>query len=110
MTLDDIIPDTVTLLTEELLRLFRYADCEPECHACHKPIEVGKKFQLATRVYSTGWFREGEQESRDVMLCSNCTILDLIKEEKRARRAHQRYRAEKISMGLSGYSRPSCVR
>ena len=101
MTLNDIAPDTMTLLTEKLLRLFRYAGCEPECHACHTTIEVNQEFQLVTH---------GKQEPRDVMLCSSCTLADLIKTEKRERRKELRGRDFWGPTSRGGYSRPSRVR
>jgi len=103
MTLDDVPPDTITTLTEELMRLFRYAGCEPECHACQTSIEIGDKFQLAAH----GKVRKQDHEefdivSRDVMLCATCTIPDLIRRERSVEREARAWK--KLH---PGYSRPS---
>ena len=105
MTLDDIEPDTIIILTEELQRLFRFAECDPACHACEKHIDIGENFQLATHTPKT--YRgelEGDGESRDVMLCSTCTVVDLANKERLARRKFQEWARQR-----RGYSRPSRV-
>ena len=95
MTLDDVAPDTITVLTKKLERLFRYAGCRPACHACHESIKIGEKFQLATCKPADAI----HPEPRDVMLCETCTVQDLIAEEKRAHKAWRRRGG--------GFSRPS---
>lgn len=65
MTIDDVPADTITTLTEELDRLFKFAHCNPTCHACRKSIGVGEEFQLLSF------------EGKDEMLCSGCTKDDL---------------------------------
>lgn len=94
MTLDDIEPDKTLVLTKEMARIFRIADCEPGCHVCYKLIEVGDKFKLAT------------YDKQDTMLCDKCTVADLIKQEEEE--------AERLKESLwrgrgTGYSRPTKV-
>ena len=48
MTLDDIPPDLVLILTAEFDRLFKSVKCNPTCHGCNKAIKIGAKFQLVT--------------------------------------------------------------
>ncbi len=94
MTLDDVKPDTVMVLTADLERLFELADCRPMCHACRRDIDIDMKFRLAT---CRG--RHHEEEWRDVMLCDTCTIADLLTAEAEAHRLH-------LARG-GGFSRPS---
>lgn len=108
MTLDDIPEGTTQTLTAELDRLFRYAGCDPTCHACRTPIKVGEVFTLTMyrRDRFGGSSFEREKKPRDVMLCGECTVDDLARAEQNARRRRARYMEEHPR---AGYSRPSKV-
>ncbi len=66
-TLDDVKPDTIMVMTSDLDRLFKLEGCNPACHACHSAIALGEKFRLAST-----------PDGRDVMLCDQCTMMDLV--------------------------------
>lgn len=93
MTLDDIEPDKTLVLTNDLARLFRIADCEPACHCCYEPIEIGSKFKLATH------------GDHDTMLCDKHTVADLIEREEKDRKQSEAYFEQRRRTG--GYSRPT---
>ncbi len=100
MTIDDVPADTITVLTSELNRLFKFAKCNPTCHACKVKIEVGASFQLLTL------------NKRDEMLCVECDrekliaakIEDTRKLEEWRNRPHAN---QSLKNGKWGYSRPS---
>lgn len=91
MTLDDLPADERLPMTDLFYRLFVFADCVPECHACSAKIEVGQEFQLVSL------------EGTDEMLCGKCTKTKLKQANERRRREAAAWRR---SMG-GGYSRPS---
>ena len=106
MTLDDVPADTLMTLTAELYRLFRFAHCNPACHACKKSIGVGSEFQLLSF------------KGKDEMLCKECTKDDLEvvhqaslgKKEKLLNGPHGRrtgHNGNGTNWMNSGYSRPS---
>ena len=86
MNLDDVPADAVMILTQELDRLFKFANCNPRCHACQKQIDIGQQFQLVS-------FR-----GMDRMTCGTCDRSGL-------ERARQKYLAN--LPGRGGYSRAS---
>ena len=104
MTLDDVPADTLMTLTAELDRLFKFARCNPSCHACKKSIGVGSEFQLLSF------------NGKDEMLCTNCDKEKLIEAKAEAARLHEEYlkspeyahRNQSLKPnGYWGYSRPS---
>ena len=81
--LKDIPADTTIKMTEDLIRAFKIADCDPTCHNCGEELVAGMLFKLAhvkeLEFYST-WTLEhsiDQAESTDEMLCDNCTADDL---------------------------------
>lgn len=87
--LNDIPADQEIKIDAEIVRLFRAAGCDPGCHCCLRSIEVGDVFQLATN------------DGRDVMLCDQCDVDDLIAAKKKRARARSRH------VQKYGYTRPS---
>ncbi len=102
MTLDDIPADVPFDMTDDLVRLFRIADCDPACHACLNQIKVGDSFELAAGF-----------DDQDHMLCGECTIQDYERRtaERAAHRAERRQRERQEYFDETGrwpgYSRPS---
>lgn len=74
MTLDDILADVPFDMTADMERLFKVAGCEPTCHSCLDPINIGESFELAAA-----------DDGTDKMLCGGCTIQDY--ERRTAERA-----------------------
>ena len=99
MNVEDIKPDEIVTLTEEMRRVFVAAGCEPECHACYKRLTLGVAFKLATvkRRRQAGRNRV----SYDVMLCAKCTPADLPKEAM-SKKAYEKYQAELPAYVRSG--------
>ncbi len=104
MVLDDVPANTIMALTPELDRLFRFAKCNPTCHACKAKIEVGESFQLLSL------------DGKDEMLCVACDREKLIEAKAEAARLYKVYlkspeyahRSQSIKAdGHWGYSRPS---
>ena len=97
MSLSKLPANKLLTMTEARAHLFRAAGCEPTCHNCDEPIESQTKFKLAT------W------DDNDVMLCAECTVADLEKEQRRSILAAARYREDYYRrMGrYPGYSRPT---
>ena len=108
MTLDDIDADTTQSLTRLMDRLFKAAGCNPTCHCCDETIEVGDNFKLAMyrRQKYGGRYYTRDAEARDTMLCGDCSVGDLARADKNARRRISRYRKANPN---AGYSRPSKV-
>jgi len=109
ISLEDLPADTTIMMTDELIRLFRFAKCEPTCHACEKALPVGVEFRLMTAparplrpsiILPSG--RRTEQEFIDEMVCSTCglTELDAMYERKEAARIAA------LPSTRKGYSRP----
>lgn len=94
--IDDIPPDEMIELTESMKRAFLALDCDPECHCCGKPIEIGQKFKLAYIERPKGGWTD--PDSTDEMLCYHCTPEKLLAQEK-----EQREERERRSRG--GYTR-----
>lgn len=101
--LDAIEPGADTVMSAELVRLFKYAGCDPtKCHACGKLIRVGQVFKLLTHT-------KPSLTPRDEMCCAKCGEPELVKRDKRVAKNMGGY----ISMrgiGLrfgGGYSRPT---
>ena len=69
------------------------------CHCCMKSIEVGTKFHLATvDTYDKGTANSGISvyasiESRDVMLCDECTVEKMNNRTKKRVMEYEAYRA-----------------
>ena len=105
MTLDDIPEGQTVKLTALMHRLFKVAGCDPTCHCCHTVIAVGGEFKLMMhcRQKFTGMHFKRAEEPRDVMLCGDCTIDDLVRAEENARRRRARYLRDHPR---AGYSRP----
>jgi len=109
MTLDSIAAGTDTVMTKELIRLFKYAGCSPTaCHACAKKICAGHTFKLLPHKRPAGVLT-------DEMCCVRCGEPELVKRDKREEDERDRARAERgradyITRGVGyrgGYSRPS---
>lgn len=100
--LDAIDPGVDTVMSAELIRLFKFAGCYPtKCHACGKLIRSGEVFKLLTHT-------KPGQESRDEMLCAKCGEPDLVKRDKRAaERMPYRSMRGAGDRVLGGYSRPT---
>ncbi len=90
ITINDVKPDTIMELTTNLDRLFKVEGCNPACHACKTYLVVGDEFRLAST-----------PDGRDVMLCSDCTMTELIEVEKEEAAALKR----KQRLGFSRVSR-----
>lgn len=87
-------------MTEELVRLFKYAGCSPTaCHACRRRIKAGDVFKLQPHA------RHGT-EQRDEMLCAECDDAALDRRDKREARRARIGRLTRSSWA-GGYSRPS---
>ncbi len=84
MTLDDVPANTYTTLTPELDRLFKFAQCTPQCHSCEKFIKLGQKFTLAT--WADPWYCE--DTPYDHMLCYKCTVDTLATNTIKRREAY----------------------
>jgi len=99
MSLDSILAGTDTVMTPELIRLFKVAGCSPTaCHVCAMPIKAGDTFKLVS------------YNRNDEMCCELHGKPDLVKrnrERKRdigtAFRGHYSFRHDTAG----GYSRPS---
>lgn len=106
--LDDIEAGTDTVMTKELVRLFKYAGCNPHCHACEKPIKVDQTFKLVPHKKAAGWEPEGKL--LDEMCCAKCSEPELIKRDRRVadERTKRYYSSTSRQAGfVGGYSRPS---
>ena len=106
MTLDDVPADVIMILTVELDRLFKFAQCVPTCHVCKNKIEVGDDFQLISisprdRAMPRAYL-DPDGPPMDEMACGSCTREDLNK-------AHETY-VEALRPIGGGYSRPSRVK
>lgn len=108
-TLDDIESSVDTVMTAELVRLFKYAGCNPTvCHACNKPIKVGEVFKLCPHPNP----HTPEHELHDEMLCEKCDAKSLVKRDSRERavlrrEARRHTAAQGWTNRLGGYSRLS---
>ncbi len=90
MNVEDIKPDEIVVLTEEMRRVFVAAGCEPECHACFKRLNLGVSFKLATVKRRR---QSGHDRVRyDVMLCATCTPADLPAEAM-SKKAYEKFLA-----------------
>ena len=100
MKLEDIPADVLMTLTSELERLFRFADCNPACHACKKYIEIGDQFQLLSF------------DGTDEMTCAKCDRKELERQKHEALVEQERLDSRPRSLGgrIGGYSRPSIYR
>jgi len=107
--IDEIKPSEDTLMTDELIRIFKSEGCSPtECHACEKEIKSGEVFKLVPHPNITriGESREG---FRDEMCCDKCSTYELNDRDRRWIREEKNHRAAKIRVGGHGFSRPSKV-
>ena len=78
MELNDILAGADTVMTAELVRLFKVAGCSPTaCHACKKTIDAGHIFKLVSF------------NGTDEMCCKKHGEADLAKrDEKKNRKAY----------------------
>ena len=75
MKLEDILAGSDTVMTKELIRLFKVAGCSPTaCHVCHALIDVGETFKLV------------EFKRKDEMCCAKHGKPDLAKRDKETKR------------------------
>ena len=106
-SLDEIKPSEETMMTSDLIRLFKSAGCSPtECHACANGIKEGETFKLVPHpnTDANGNVIDG---FIDEMCCDNCGSFELKARDRRAIRSHSAHRARKIAQGGHGFSRPS---
>ena len=76
MKIDDIPAGTDTVMTDDLIRLFKYAGCSPTiCHACATTIDVGCTFKLVSF------------KGTDEMCCAKHGEADLAKRDEKKKRA-----------------------
>lgn len=102
MNIDDIMSGADTIMTSELVRLFKVAGCSPtKCHACGRILKVGMVFKLVAH-------KEPDAVSTDEMCCSKCGEDQLVLRDKRLARASTPiYRRDIGTPSWGGYSRPS---
>lgn len=105
MTLDDIPPDETLIMTAQMYRLFKLAGCEPNCHCCNDPINIGELFKLATCevLRFTGASTPRKKELKDIMLCGNCDRDDLKRMQRNKMSRVAKWRRDNPR---AGYSRP----
>ncbi len=106
MSLDKIKASVDTVMTPELVRLFKAAGCSPTCcHACLKTIRSGQTFKLLPHR------KLGDRTTTDEMLCAKCGEPELVKRDLESARAAAKRRlfggsSNGVRLG-GGYSRPS---
>lgn len=86
--IEKIPPNTIISMTPAFHQLFNAAGCNPMCHCCKEWLPIGSQFKLSTIEelgfkYGSGNNREssrmiptGQTETKEVMLCENCTTED----------------------------------
>jgi len=84
--IESIPSDELIEMTAQLHRIFNAGGCNPMCHSCYQFIEIGKTFHLGTveaiipknktgNTRSIGIIEPTEfTETKEVMLCGNCTV------------------------------------
>ena len=105
--IDQIKPSEDTLMTDDLIRIFKSLGCSPTvCHACRKEIKTGEVFKLVphTNIDSKGHDIEGFS---DEMCCDKCDDHQLTLRDLRYRKKYKSERVLKIAAGGHGFSRPS---
>ena len=105
--IDEIKPSEDTLMTDELIRIFKSAGCSPTgCHACEKEIKSGEIFKLVPHIR----IRPGcstSEEFIDEMCCDSCGSHQLTLRDRREMREYKNSKARKMAAGGHGFSRPS---
>lgn len=80
MSIEQIPSDKLVKMTLIFHRAFNSFGCNPICHCCVSHIKVGDKFKLATvdtyseKSANSGISRYETTDTREVMLCENCTV------------------------------------
>ncbi len=104
---DEIEPSEDTLMTDDLIRIFKSEGCSPTvCHACTKEIKTGEIFKLVPHPSRNGAGNTIEGFT-DEMCCDKCGSQQLKLRDIRHRRNHKYYVSAKIARGGFGFSRPS---
>ena len=105
--LNNIEASQDTLMTEELIRIFKSAGCSPTwCHACDTEIKAGEIFKLVPHPKTDANGNELD-DIIDEMCCDRCETIDLKLRDSRRRLENKEHRARKIASGGHGFSRPS---
>ena len=105
--IDEIKPSEDTLMTDQLIRIFKSEGCSPpECHACGDEIKLGEVFKLVPHP-KTNCFGNIEGDGViDEMCCKNCESVDLkLRDQRRQKDRHVLKARHLTSSG--GFSRPS---
>jgi len=105
--IDEINPSEDTIMTDQLIRIFKSEGCSPtECHACGKEIKLGEIFKLVPHP-KTNYFGNIEGDGFiDEMCCKDCETVDLNLRDKRLQRDRHKLKARQLT-GAGGFSRPS---
>ncbi len=103
MTLEDIPANQTTVLTDVMDRLFRMAGCDPTCHCCHVPLNIGDSFELAVYDKQKLTNTNETRHTEDIMLCDECDAEDMAKMEARVLRKHRKWLRDNPR---AGYTRP----
>jgi len=107
--IDEIKPSENTLMTDQLIRIFKSAGCCPtECHACGEEIKLGEIFKLVPHPKTNCWGHIEGDGFIDEMCCKDCESVDLTlrDQQRQIERKHQRARQY---TGEGGFSRPSKI-
>jgi len=105
--IDEIKPSEDTLMTDELIRIFKSVGCSPTtCHACEREIKSGEVFKLVPHRKSRPGYDISE-EFVDEMCCDSCDSHQLTLRDRRAHKERKEHVARKIAGGGHGFSRPS---
>ena len=102
--LEKIPADKIVVMTDIFYKAFQASGCSPICHCCVKDLKPTIKFKLATvetidtlgtnSVNSGVSSYAGDVESREVMLCDECTVEDMNNMTEKRKRIYQKYRDE----------------
>lgn len=105
MSIEEIPADELVEMTELWHRSFNAAGCNPVCHCCDKMINVGDKFKLGVtstfRTYpdiKTGEYKRYDN-SIDVMLCDNCSVIEYEEQLVKKYKEKWEYREVRVSQG-----------
>ncbi len=103
MSLDKIKASVDTVMTEELVRLFRFAGCHPTlCHACGKRITAGRVFRLVPHK------KAPDLPLTDEMCCASCGEAELdLRDGRELSASVRRHTLRSGQASWGGYSRPS---
>jgi len=99
MTIEQIPSDELTAMTDTFYKAFKASGCKPRCHCCSKEIKTNNFFKLGTVVnapkidsVSSGYSKWQETESREVMLCDECSVDDYNNMSVEAIKSYEEYR------------------